>query len=75
MIATLRFPIEAGCGVRRSVRLELRSYCFRRHLECDIQEDRGWLASTYFVVIRGPEDTIVRAKEELEAWFREWEAP
>ena len=70
MTGTLRFPIEVGCGVRAAIRRALRLYCFRRQLDCDIQEDRGWLESTYYVVIKGPEESIMLAKRDLEAWFK-----
>jgi len=67
----LRIPIEVGVAVRGSIKRSIKSYLFSRNLDWDMKEDKGWIESTLYYTIRGPEDKLVQAKKDIDRWFRE----
>jgi hypothetical protein len=50
----LSFPLEAGRLLRRSVRSTLLRGAFDHGVQMHIEEDRGWLGSTFYVTVVAP---------------------
>lgn len=67
---SLRVTFQAGALIRRQVISQLKQYCFRNGLELSVDEDKGFLESTYFVDIKGPDEALITAKHALESWVR-----
>lgn len=65
-----RFELTAGRLVRRHLCRIMRSAAWARDLEIDIQEDRGWLSSSFWITVTGSQDGV---DDFTSAWeeFRE----
>lgn len=57
--------IHATCGalLRGNFKRELREVCWKRDIECDIQEEKDFLSSTFFITLRHPNKDQLKAIE------------
>jgi hypothetical protein len=48
-----KFVVRAGLLIRGEVRSEIRRLAFKRDVELDLDEDKGWIESDFMVRLRG----------------------
>jgi hypothetical protein len=56
---TIKFEYEAGLLVRSSFRRNLKSLCFKCNVALELEEEKGWLSSTFLIKMTG-NDAVVR---------------
>ena len=56
--ARARFEVSAGRWMRRHLCRTVREAAWERDLEIDIQEDRGWLSSDFWITVTGSQDGV-----------------
>ena len=64
-IGTFKFEMSCGRMVRRDVVRKIRSICHRLNLKLYIQEDKGFLDSSFYVTGTGSESAV----REFARWF------
>lgn len=55
MIATAKFELKLGIGLRKRVITELTTFCFKYDVQLTIFENKGWFSSTYNIKVEGEE--------------------
>ena len=66
--AFLKLSFEAGRLIRGRVVSKIKTYCFRRDLTCEVEEDKGFWESTFRIKISGPQDKIDQARSDIARW-------
>jgi hypothetical protein len=62
LIGTARFTAEVGVFVRGQFRRLLNEVRFMKsEVSITVKEDAGWLSSTFYVTITGPESKMLEA--------------
>ena len=67
-----RFSVEASFALRGATKSSIKREAFSRGLMCSVDEDKGFLFSTYYFTITGPgANAFVR---DVQQWIREGNA-
>jgi len=69
---TLRLQVSIGFAVRGTFLRYIRGYCFQAGLTVDIQEQKGWLSSDYYISITGPFNKLYALEQDLNRIQREF---
>ncbi len=68
-----KFPITAGVVVRGQLRRLIKQLALKYKLECEIDEDRGWIESLFIVEWTGEKGRLQAAVNELTLIMKEHE--
>jgi len=68
MTGTYRFTIDAGLFIRGQLRRDLKKVLHVHFPEHSIEEDKGFLGSTFYIRARGNVDKLKILNKALEDW-------
>lgn len=69
MTGTVRFSFEAGRLLKRSIVLEIKTYCHNRAYGYEITEDGGFLSSMFFVKITAPSEKVGEVANDFQRYM------
>lgn len=61
-----RVTVEAGVAIRGFVKRQVIAFCAQHDIECDVQEEKGFLESVYIFTLKGDKAKINGLKEVIE---------
>lgn len=64
----IRFTVSAGILMRRGIISRLKAYCFSRGLAIEVDEEKGFFDSDYFVTITGDYEALRGAADDIRRW-------
>ncbi len=68
----IRTQIEAGLILRGQIRSAIKSYCFSRGYELSLEEDAGWLSTTFYIKIICENKDVNIIKAELDEFLQQF---
>ena len=68
MKVTVKMTMEIGALLRKSIMSEIKDYCFKYDIELDVDEDKGFISSSYRIKLVGEDHRVLRLKRNIVRW-------